>query len=313
MLRHARFLVSLAFGALFLISFSAISQQAVPTTPVTATVTVLGPDFKPAPEISKADVNAYSNKTRLSVLRWQHAQTNGGDLEFAILIDDAIRTSLIGTQLSDLSNFINSLPPNSSLGVFYAQNGSATAAAPFGTEHPKAAKSVRLTLGAGSGASPSIYLSLEDLVKHWPGDARARREVLLLGSGNDVLSPGTMDPYFDSTLEAAQKAGVAVHTFYVGGLRYGTTFRGDISQGKLAQLSEGSGGQILNGLSSAPVSLAPFLTNLNKALANQYVLTVAMEQSKKKDGELRPLQIRTEQRNLKITAPKLVLVPPTAG
>ena len=48
-------------------------------------------------------------------------------------------------------------------------------------------------------------------------------------------------------------------------------------------------------------------------MANQYVLTVGMEQSKKKDGELRPLEIRTEQRNLKITVPKVVFVPATAG
>src|SRR5580698_8043275 len=144
MFRHTRPYLLLAFIAIFLVSFAAFSQQATPTTPITTTVTVLGPDYKPAPEIAKSDVNAYSEKTRLDILRWQHAQTNGGDLEFAIMIDDAIRTSLIGTKLSDLGNFIDSLPPISSIGVFYAQNGSAAAASPVGTEHPKAAQSVRL-------------------------------------------------------------------------------------------------------------------------------------------------------------------------
>jgi hypothetical protein len=314
MFRHTYLALFPALIASLLLSSAAFSQrQPNQTTPVTATVTVLGADYKSAPEVAKADVNAYSDKTRLDVLRWQHAQSSGGDLEFAILIDESIRSSLIGPQLSDLSNFIKSLPPNSSVGLFYGQNGSAAAAVPFGSEHAKAAQSVRLTLGAGSGASPSIYLSLADLVKHWPGNPRARREVLLLSSGNDALNPGFVDPYFDSTLEAAQKAGITVHTLFIGGLRYGTSFRGDISQGKLAQLSEGTGGQVLNGLSSAPVSLAPFLTNLDTVLANQYSLTVGMEPSSKKQGDLRPLKIRTEERNLKITVPKLVLVPPPQG
>jgi hypothetical protein len=307
---HKRTYLVFALFALLLIPSPGFAQQSAPTVPVTTTITILGPDYAPAPEIAKSDVSAYSDKTKLTITRWEHAQSNGGDLQFAILIDDAIRTSLAGSQLSDLSNFINSLPPNSTLGVFYAQNGSAATAAPFGTEHPKAAQSLHLTFG-GAGDSPSIYLSLADLAKEWPASAQpgARREVLVLSSGNDLLNPGVQDPYLDSTIDALRKADITVHTIYVGSGRFGNSFRGSVSQGKLFQVSEETGGQPLNGLPSAPVSLAPFLTDLKTVLSNQYVLTVTTEASRKKEGDFRPLQIRTEERHLKITAPSHVFVP----
>jgi len=308
---HTRAYIVFAFLA-SLLSFSpAFAQQNAPSVPVTTTVTILGPNYAPAPEIPKSDVSAYSDKTKLTITRWEHAQSNGGDLQFAILIDQAISTSRAGTQLSDLSNFINALPSNSTLGVFYAQNGSAVAAAPFGTEHPKAAQSLHLTFG-GAGDSPSIYLSLADLAKKWPAQSGVRREVLVLSSGNDLLNPGVQDPYLDSTIDTLRKSDITVHTIYVGSSRFGRSFRGNISQGKLFQVSEETGGQPLNGLPSAPVSLGPFLTNLKTVLSNQYVLTVAMEASKKKEGDFRPLRIRTEERNLKITAPAHVFVPPAS-
>jgi hypothetical protein len=296
--------------AIFLNSPATFSQQPAPAgTPVSVTVTVLGPKFATAPDIPQADVNVFSDKTHLNITRWEHAKTGAGDLQFAILIDENIRTSLIGSELSDLADFINALPPDASVGVFYGDNGSARAAAPFGTEHPKAAQSLRLTFG-GAGASPSIYLSLADLAQNWPARPGTRREVLVLSSGNDVLNPGTPDPYFDSSLDAAQKAGITVHTVFVGSGRYGFSFRGNISQGKLLQLSSDTGGQPIGGVPSAPISLAPFLNNLRTVLSNQYVLTFTMEPTNKKNGELRPIQILLEDRKLKVSAPRQVFVWP---
>ena len=229
-------------------------------------------------------------------------------MQFAILIDNDVLSTLLGTQLNDLANFINSLPPAASVGVFYAEHGSAYAAAPFGTERAKAAKSLRLTFGAG-GESPSIYLSLADLASHWPDQKGMRREVLLISSGNDPLYRGWEDPYLDSALSAIEKANIQVHAIYLGSDRYGLSFPGNISQGKLMRLTGDTGGQPFVDLPSPPVSLTPYLRDLDKVILNQYLLTLSMEPSRHKGGELRPIQIHTEQRNIKLSAPKQVLVP----
>jgi hypothetical protein len=296
---------------LILISSAAFADTTNTTkVPVTITVTALGPNYTPAPPISKEDISVYSGSTRLNVTRWERAHNSvSGNLQLAILIDGDLPTALLGQQLNDLASFIRALPPNTSVGVFYARNGSAYAAAPFGTDHEKAARSLHLTTGR-NGDSPSIYLSLADLASHWPTTPSvARREVLLLSSGNDALNPGIQDPYFDSTVTKVQKVGIDVHTIYIAPTRYGLSFRGDISEGKLVQVTDESGGQALfNGI-SAPVSIQPFLTELTRTLGNQYLLTFTIDRSDKKSGELRPIKVLTEQHNVKISAPRAVLVP----
>ena len=167
----------------------------------------------------------------------------------------------MGRQLDDLRNFITSLPPDASVGVFYAMNGSAEPAAPFSTDHQAVADKVRLTLGRAGGDSPSIFLSLGDLAKHWQPTAAGRREVLLLSSGNDALDPGSEDPYFDSALHDVQTAGIVVHAIYDGSDRYGLSFRGGISQGKLVQITKQTGGECFFDAAGAPISLSPYLSD----------------------------------------------------
>jgi hypothetical protein len=297
-------------GALLLWAPSRAQDSATSSTvPITTTVTILGRNHAPAPEVPQEDVIVHSGKNVLKVIGWQRAQsTEPGSLELAFLIDEDARASLLGRQLGDMANFIQAQPPSTAVGVFYAQNGSAVAASRFTTDHAEAAKSLRLTLGRG-GASASIYLSLGDLATHWPSSHAVRREVLMMSSGKDNLDPGVQDPYFDSAIHAVQKAGINVHTIYVGSTRYGLTVRGDISQGKLAQTTDDTGGQsFIEGVSS-PISFAPYLDELNQALNSQYLLTFTMERSRKKSGELREIQVRTEERTVKVSAPREVFVP----
>ena len=286
-------------------------QAAGSTVSVNTVVTVLGSNNHTAPPlIAKGDVNVIEGKTRLNVTGWEFAQASGrGQLQLAILIDNALRTTIIGRQMEDLRNFITSLPPNASVGVFYAMNGSADPAAPFSTNHQSVADQVRLTMGRAGGESPSSFLSLADLAKHWQLAAPGRREVLLLSSGNDALDPGSDDPYFDAALHDAQTAGIVVHAVYDGSDRYGLTFRGGISQGKLAQITEQTGGEGFFDAGGAPISLSPYLNDLKSILANQYLLTFATERGKHDKGELRQIEIRLEPRNVKVLYPKKILVP----
>jgi hypothetical protein len=287
---------------------SAVSAQSASQATITVTVTALASNFKPAPEIPQEDVTAFSGSTRLNVTRWTRAQANGEDLQLAILIDNDLSSSLLGRQMQDIRNYISSEPAGESIGVFYAENGAATESAPFTTDHAATAKAVHLTAGS-AGGSPSIYLSLSDLVSHWPSSGAPRRELLVIASGYDPLNPGVQDPYADSAVNAAEKAGVGVHIILIPNPRYESTFGDNISEGKLIEASKGTGGQVLFEGNSSPISLAPFLTELRSTLSNQYLLTFTIDRSPKEEGELRPFRVRTEEHGVKLYAPENILVP----
>lgn len=301
------------FGLFVLISLLVTAGTAKATSPdsqveITEVVTALGPNFSPAPEIPREDVTAFSGANRLNVTRWVRAQGSDANLQLAILIDNDLGTAMVGRNMQDLQAFINTQPPTTSIGVFYAQNGAATPMAPFTTDHAQASNAIRLTLGR-QGDSPSIYLSLADLAQHWQSAGTARREALVLASGFDPLYPGVEDPYADAAVNAAEKAGIDVHIILVPRARYTDTFRDNISEGKLMQATTATGGQDLFDGAFVPVSLSPFLKNLNTALNNQYLLTFEIDRGNKKGGELRPLRVRTEESGVKLYAPQQVLVP----
>src|ERR1700722_17399604 len=143
--------------------------------------------------------------------------------------------------MRELRNFINSQPPTTSVGVFYAENGAAEAATQFTADHAEVANSLRFTMGR-QGDSPSIYLSVSDLVKRWPAvGVTTRREVLVIASGFDPLNPGEQDPYADATIDNAEKAGINVHTILIPTVRTAQTFRDNESEGKLIEVTNGTG------------------------------------------------------------------------
>jgi hypothetical protein len=275
---------------------------------ITVTVTALGPHDAPARAIPQSDVTAFSGSTPLRVTRWVRAQENSATLQLAILIDNDLGPLFVGQEVQELKEFVNSQPPTTSVGVFYAESGSAEAAIPFTTDHMAAANSIRLTLGR-QGDSPSVYLSLSDLAKHWPSAGTTRREVVVIASGFDPLYPGIQDPYAFATINDVEKAGITVHSIMVPDARYAQTFRDNESEGKLIEVTRGTGGQILFDGAFVPISLAPPLNQLNTTLNNQYLLTFSIERNHKSKSELRPLRVDTEEHDVKLTAPRQVLVP----
>jgi hypothetical protein len=299
---------SLMFAAILISTPLAGAQgQAVsPMVPVTTVVTVLGPNYTPPPPVAKEDLAVYAGTTRLNVTGWVRAQGERGRLELALLIDNSVSADF-GTQFGDLKNFIDSQPKDTAVGIFYAANGTVETASPFDTNHEAVAKKLRLPFGQNTGNSPSIYLSLSDLLSHWPG-AATRREVLLIASGVDRLNPGPSDPYVQAALKNVTKARAVVHTLYAGSAGFGASFRGNIAQGNLDQITAESGGKSFFEGVSAPVAFAPFLNQLDMILRNQYLLTFTTARSTERNGELRSIRIRTEQHNAIISAPKEVFV-----
>ncbi len=85
------------------------------TTQMTVTVRTLG-ENKRMPEISHEDVIVKQGKDRLKVTNWTPARGDRAGLDLFILIDDASDTSL-GSQLGDLSSFINAQASTTAVGV----------------------------------------------------------------------------------------------------------------------------------------------------------------------------------------------------
>jgi hypothetical protein len=272
--------------------------------PVTAVVTVLGPKFTAPPPLGKDDVIVHMKNQREDVTAWNPAQGERGELHLAILIDDGIN---IGPRLDELRHFVQTQPNSSSVGVFYASNGTTLPAAPFSTNHDAVAGKIRVTFGPGS-ASTSVYLSLIDVIKKLQ-PTTGRREILLISDGHDPLRGDLQDPDVDRVVSIAQKNGIVIHTLYSSVGRRHNSFGQNLAQGNLIRVASGSGGQsFFEGLST-PVSYTPFLNQLDMVLHNQYFLTFTAPRSAKKNGEFRSLKVATEQRDVAITAPSEVFVP----
>ncbi|MGA8145097.1 MAG: hypothetical protein WB987_14515 [Candidatus Acidiferrales bacterium] len=296
--------------SIFLATLPARAQQETSsgTVAVTTVVTVLGPKYTAPPAISKSDISVYSGKEKENVTAWIPAQGDKAKLELAIVIDDSDRVDL-GIQISDITSFIKSQPKSSGVGVFYASNGTVQAASQFSTDHDAVAKSVRMPFG-NIAAYSSVYLSVMDLIKRWPVSG-ARREILLIADGIDRFRGDPFSPDIDATIERAQKAGVIIHTLYASGVgRFSRNmFQVNYGQSNLAKMADGTGGEAFFQGLQTPISFAPFLEQLNTVLNNQYWLTIATPRSKKKNGELRSIRVRTEQRDVDISSPTRVFVP----
>ncbi|MGA8366723.1 MAG: hypothetical protein ACLQMT_12785 [Candidatus Acidiferrales bacterium] len=303
-------ILSLFMCSLFFAAIAAFPTYSADSTavPITTVVTVLGQKGAPPPPIAQEDVNVYSGKSKLAVISWTPARDTRADLQLAILINSADGSAAIGSELRELADFIQSQPKTTAVGLFYAASGTVQTASPFSTDHDAVAKTLHLTLGWRNANSPSIYLSLSSLIKKWPVPA-SRREVLLIASGFDPLYPGLDDPYLQSAINNAQKAGIQVHTLYSGGARLGQSFRGDIAQNNLSRLSTETGGANLYLGILGPVSFGPFLQNLDGLLSNQYLLTFSAPPSQRHKGEFRSIQVRLEEHNVKLLYPRQVFVP----
>lgn len=278
------------------------------TVPVAMVVTALGPNFSPAPALSKDDIAVYSNHTRENVASFEPARNAKAGMQLAILIDDDASPSALGPHLNELRSFIQAQPSTTEVGIYYASAGSARPVAKFSSDHQAVARKLRLPLGKFFGASPSVYLSLKDLVDHWPHNDM-RHEVVMIASGVDHLHPGLQDPYLDDAIEHVQKSGAVVNVIYTGGSRLAGTFEQNIAWQNIARVAEGSGGQQFFQGFQTPVDFLPIFRQLNTEFGNQYLLTVDMPRSPKSKGQLMPIKLRVEQRNVRLSYASQIFVP----
>jgi hypothetical protein len=285
-----------------------VAQQASSTgVPAHMVVTVEPRHGSNVPVINREDVMVYQGHDRAKVTDWLPLQGEHAGLQLFILIDDAANTSL-GSQLEDIRQFINAQPATAAIGVAYMRNGTADILQNLTDDHALAAKALRLPLG-DPGAAGSPYFSLVDLIKRWP-ESQVRREILMVSDGIDRFGgSGPSNPYVDSAIEDAQRAGIIIYSIYTPGTGHlGHSFwRMNWGQNYLSQISDETGGESYYLGFGAPVSLAPYLDDLTHRLTRQYLLTFLAKPEKK--AGFQQVKLRTEVPNAELVAADRVYVP----
>jgi hypothetical protein len=282
------------------------------TVPVRIAVTANVPSDKRMPQINPEDVVVKQGKQRLQVTGWVPAQGDRAGLDLFILIDDD-RSARLGSNLDELRAFITAQPSTTSVGVGYMRNATTQIVQDLTTDHAAAAKALRLPLGS-AGAYGSPYLSLIDLLKRWP-ENQNRREVVMVTDGIDRARGGprrrvlSNNPDVDSAGAVAMRTGTIIHTIYAPGTgRLGRNYwEATNGQMGISKLSDITGGEsFFLGLQS-PVSLKPYLDDLQKVLDNRYWLSFSAKPGSK--AGLQDVTLSTEVAGVEFSAPNAVWVP----
>jgi hypothetical protein len=304
-------LIMLAIFSATTVSWAQESATAT-AIPVRIAVTANVANDKRMPAINPEDVVVKQGKQRLPVTEWVTAQDSRSGLELFILIDDASSTSL-GSHLNDLRGFVNAQPSTTAIGVGYMRNATVQIVQNFTTDHEAAAKTIRLPLG-NAGAYGSPYLSVTDLMKRWP-ENQNRHEVIMVTDGIDRARGGprwpglSPNPDVDSASEIAMRNGTIVHTIYAPGTgrlsrNYWEATNGQMNMARLADITGGESYYL--GLQS-PVSIKPYLDDLQRVLDNRYWLSFSVNPGTK--AGLQYVSLSTEVAGVEFSAPDAVWVP----
>jgi hypothetical protein len=276
-------------------------------------------DAKSTPPDNASALTVTVNDHKEPLSAW--APVSPGNAQVALLIDDGLRES-VGREINSLRSFVSSLPPGVEILVGFMQNGHVVSDQPFTADHAAAAEALHLPEGV-PGGSASPYFCLSDFVKHWPGSGGSSsvamggaptqhkaRFVLMVTNGVDPYNGSTSvmnqgSPYVDAAVSDSQRAGVAVYAIYFAdaGIRGGSA--DNSGQDYLAQLTEGTGGLNLWEGVGSPVSMAPYLSRFQHAVAETYVATFNAPTGKDPRRDL--VRVKFSAAKAKLHAPELVL------
>ncbi len=307
-MKHSKLLVLLTMSMAFVFQATYLkAQDSADGVPVKMVVTVEPRHGSNVPKITRDDVMVFQGRDRRKTLDLVPLQGQNAGLQLVILIDDSSNTSL-GSQLEDLQQFIMSQPDSAKVGIAYMQDGEARFVQDPTNDHAAAAKKLRLPLG-NVGASASPYFSLEDLLKRWP-QTNERREVIMISDGVDgYWGSGPGDGYVDSAIDRAQQDGVLVFGIYAPGAgHFGhSAWRMTWGQNYLSQTADRTGAEAYYLGFGAAVSFAPYLEDISRKLANQYLVTFAAKPENK--AGLQSVRMKTEVSNAELVSADRVFVP----
>jgi len=260
-----------------------------------------------APEsLGARDVWVTSGHTRIPVISLRRLSGDLGGMQLFVLLDDSTRSSSLSLQLPELKTFLYSLHSSTQVAIGYKRNGTFGLVQDFTADHEKAAHALRLP-DAIPGGNGSPYFALSDLAKHWPSkESTNRRAVLMLTDGVDRYY-GTADiddPYVDEAIHDALKESVMVYSIYLrdAGAYDRRDWVTNFAQSRLKQVSDDTGGHAYFLDLTDPVTIAPFLSDFQDRLRNQYLVMI---EGLNKKG-IQPVKVRAELPGLKIQGPSYI-------
>jgi hypothetical protein len=306
-MRVGRYGLGLFVAVLSIIALAYAESQEAGGVRAHMVVTAEAHHGKDVPDVHKEDVMVYQGRERRQVVDWTPLRDEHGALQLFILLDDSSHVS-VASQFEEIRNFITSQPPTTAIGIGYMRDGTVDITQNLTTEHELAAKALRLPMG-NLGAFASIYLSIGDLIKRWP-ETPVRREILVISDGIDYFGGvGPANPYVDTCIEQAQKAGIIIYAIYATGVgHYGhSLFRMNWGQNYLSEVAQETGGEAYFLGYETPVSFAPYLDDISRRLNHQYLL-VLLAKPEKKPG-LQSVRLKTELKNVELAAADRVFLP----
>lgn len=259
--------------------------------------------------LSAQDVTVHEDRDRCHVANLVPLNQTDSPLQLMILIDSDATTRL-ASQFQDISQFIQALPQNANIGLAYALNGSARIDQPFTTNRATISKALHVTFGPSAG-NTSIYGAVSDLIKQWPGGG-GQREMLLISDGIDPTygffnTQPDQNPGLQNAIRDAQTNRIVVFSVFVSS---GRITRNEIlnlnGQGSLNELTSDTGGYSFSQGTQTPVSFRPFLSELQKMLGQQYLLTFHPAPAKSSGSH--SLKVNTEVSGVKLLAPNRIYV-----
>jgi hypothetical protein len=276
------------------------------TVPVTMVVSVEAQHGKDIPTIHREDVRVFQDRDRLQVTDWVPLQGDQAELELFVLLDDGSDPA-IGSQFDDMRQFMNAQPASTAIAVGYMRHGTVDIVQKFTKDRAQAGKALRLP-AAISGASPSPYLSISDLIKGWP-ESPARREIFMISSGIDLLQPGSNNTYLAAAIDRAQRAGIQIYTIYASSAgHFGHSFwRFNWGMNNLSQLADETGGEAYFQGFQTPIAFTPFLEQFANRLKHQYRLTILAKPWEK--AGFQRIRLETEVPNADLVAAGRIFVP----
>ncbi len=195
-------------------------------------------------------------------------------LHVALVLEEGIAGS-INNELPDLRRFVQQLPAGAQVMVAIIDRNHSRTVIPFTSDFQKAAQSIPMVMNYVDQVPLSTFVSLSDVIHKFDG-LSGRKEIVLIGSGFDVLQEEIV-PTFNTDLREAEAkardANVVIHTLWVPPTGVFSEHFKLIGVSNLQDLSDATGGLSFWNVDRFVVQdLTARLNRIREAFDNQYIL-----------------------------------------
>ena len=267
-------------------TMSGPTPSGVPGRPVTIPLTIRLKEARREPEeLQNIDLTISEDGEPQTVLSIRAMATNS-PITLALLIQDDLVPS-ISNEIKPLAEFIRKLPRGSRVMIGYLRTGSLQVKQKFTTDLEKAAKSIRPPIGFAGSGPYNPYVEVIEAVKRFESQPAGRRAILLISDGLDVSrgidsSSPTQSVDLQRAINDAQRRSIAVYGFYAPTIAAeGNTILTGNAQSSLLRIANETGGHAFFQGTGAPVSLEPFIRELDQILEMQVAVTFLSTHLKK--------------------------------